>query len=174
MAKFKLQAGAELDLMTADEMGGLLDRHAKTLSAVPLIARTTFPLVADNNGNIGGGAQGNGVAVLKVKPGQRFDLLRVLLDSPAATPAAPITAGWVELKRDTGANPAEMFFPGSGNTVAPALYTDGDSCLRLFGGETLYAFGAGLAAGLSLVLSIQYRIVANVTVLRGDPEAGRS
>lgn len=174
MAKLRLQGGAEIDVATKGDIEDGFKRHRRlTLAQMPVLTRETVLVPTDGAGNVGGGANGIGLDVKRARPGQRLDFLRVMLHSPGSTPAAPLAAGWLWLVKDTPTNPPEMFWPQSGTTVAPSLYTDGDSCLRLWGGERLLALGAGLPVNATLMLRVQFRIVPDVNVLRvADPEAG--
>ena len=169
MAKLRVHGGAEIDVATTGDIEDGFKRHRRlTLAQMPILTRETVLLAVDGAGNVGGGATGAGTEVKRARPGQRLDFLRVLLHAQGATPAAPLTGGWLWLAKDIGSNPPEMFWPQAGSTtVAPSLYTDGDSCLRLWGGERLLAFGAGLTANTPLMLRIQYRIVPDVAALRG-------
>jgi hypothetical protein len=171
MGKQKFAIGGELDLLTPAEMGKATDQITKAvigLRQAPFVDHEVAIVAADANGLLGGGAGGAGVPVYRVPTGRRVDIQRVSLSSPAYTPAAPLTTGWIIASPDTGNGPPVYIWPGSGTTVLPSLYTDGDSAPRLHGGQRLMLAGAGLPANLEIVVFLQVRLWADYPQSRGS------
>jgi hypothetical protein len=161
MTKQKFAIGAELDLLSPADMGHATDQITRALIGTrqaPVIDRETTVVFTDAAGNLGGGAQGAGVAVYRVPTGRRVDINRAGLSSPAYTPATPLATGWIIAAADTGNAPPIYLFPGSGTTVLPSLYSDVDSAPRLVGGQRLVLVGAGLPANLEIVVLLQVRL----------------
>jgi hypothetical protein len=161
MTKQRFAIGAELDLLSPADMASATNQITRALIGTrqaPVIDQETTILQTDGAGNLGGGLNGAGLPIYRVPTGRRVDIQRVSLSSPGYTPAAPLTSGWIIASRDTGNGPPTYIWPGSGTTVLPSLYTDGDSAPRLSGGQRLMVAGAGLPANLEMVVQLQVRL----------------
>lgn len=165
MAKFKLQAGAEIDLLTDGELAKRLDAQTRALNSAPDVVDSEVTVTVDAAGNVGGGAAtgggtGDGVVIYGCPLGMRAQIQRIHLDDGAHTPAAPLAAGWLRFSRDqAGPGGTRAFLPAGGSTaVIPAVLTDGDSAIVLRDGQSLVLNGAGLPAGLSFNVSLQVRL----------------
>lgn len=175
MAKFALEAGVELDLLTPKEFDGgigqLVGEMGK-LWAPPLLRRPKEKLIVDASGNVGGGEGGAGQRVYHVPAGMRAQVNRWTLDAPAYTPASPLTNGWIRIAvNETSEGGTQMFFPPAGSTVAPAIVTQGSGDGVWLGPEeALYAWGASLPASANLLLNLQIMLYPNAQRLPGEPE----
>lgn len=169
MAKFQLKAGAEVDVLTEDELQRQVDRLERALTSKkqdrPTMRRATTELVADGSGNISGGigVGGNANVLYQCPVGFVAYVHRLNINAPGTVPGTPITTGSLVICRNANlAANVEYNFPGDGSpsaNVAPALVTDGQfSALWVNGGDMLVAGGAGLTAGLTLLVTMQIRL----------------
>lgn len=159
-AKLDLASGAELAAQTA-ELGDKLD----ALNGEPLLERVnTGGLTVAAGGTIGGGANGAGVPVFVCPQGMTARIVRMTVNNPAATPSAPIVAGWLQAYVDAASVPANLAFqtPVVGSTtVAPVILTDGShSAIMLRDQQQLVVVGAGLVAGQVYAVGLQVWLYA--------------
>lgn len=167
MARYELRAGAEIDLLTADEMrdalsdtmGKLGDALAAAQPSPELVRHEVATGTTDASGNIGGGLAGDGWPVYAVPVGMRAFVHRFLFQVASATPTSPLTTGQVLVCRNRPTPTAvEMFLPVSG-VVAPVLVTEGrDTAVQLLSGEKLILAAASLPTATAWSVNMQIRL----------------
>lgn len=155
--KMKLEGGAMVDLLSGEEfhqgielLGGRITDASKAMERLPAADGITQTIPAtvttDGSGNLGGGVNPtNPPALWRVPQGFSARLFRGTVDTTAATPAAPITAGWMRLYRDQVLPSSLIMFLPVGGVVAPLVWTDGrHNAAYLTDGQQLVVVGAGL------------------------------
>lgn len=154
--KQKFAIGGELDLIgTGDlkEASGQIIRAMIGLATPPTTIRPTAQFSADASGAI---LAGEGEDIVYICPvGARVKIHRWLLEAAGFTPVAPLNVGYLYARRGGSTGDPVLFWPGQGATVAPSLWTDGDSAVYLRSGERLVITGAGFAPNQSFLLHLQ-------------------
>ena len=167
MAEIELRAGAKVSLLSTEEYQSGLDKLLEELTnnqAVPTVMHAP-PVTAttDASGNLGGGALGNqAVVVYECPVGHQAFVHRIIVDAPTATPASPLTAGWMRFCRNAATlSSTEFFLPVQGD-VAPVEADWGSrSAPMLSSGESLVVFGASLGATIQYVFNLQVALWSN-------------
>lgn len=163
MAEVTLQAGATFDLASGGEIRDLRDQLADRLDALnadPLMERVNSGgLTVSAAGTIGGGAGGTGVPIFICPQNFAARVVRVTVNNPLATPAAPIAAGWLQGFVDSATVPGDLAFqtPAVGSTtVAPVILSDGtSSAIMLRDQQQLVVVGGGLTSGQVYSIGLQ-------------------
>jgi hypothetical protein len=117
-------------------------------------------LLVNTNGDLTSTENNTPSAVLRVMPGQRAEILRIIIWSQGASPAAPVTSGWIAVFRNSTVSGApEAFFPDSPDAwVIPNAYVGGGGAFWMKEGEKLLIKGSGLTPGLGVDIAITYRL----------------
>jgi hypothetical protein len=167
----KLAVGADLDVITPAELARAVEpiRHAiLSLSQAPTIIHHIYVTATTATGTLGGGAGGDGEVAYEAPVGRRVDIQRILIESPAVTPAAPMAVGWIRLCRNSAKSAAEVFWPKTGTTSIPVLETDGDPAIRLNNNDRVVINGAALTPSIEVVIQFQLRLWADYPIRRGE------
>lgn len=140
--RFKLEAGAELDLLTRDELLEALreDRLARS-------GREVTPVRVEENG-VTDGTGALTLEVFTVPLGREFALTRLVVDADGFTPGAPYKSGtgWIDVRRSG----ARVDFVNLQNGL-PALSVDSDKTAnRWRNGEQLEVVLAGGPANTNI------------------------
>lgn len=153
MAIVKLQAGAEVDILTAKEQAQLEVRKSQAAARrSPITMREPGEFTTDASGDYDN-------ALVRVPQGSRILVHRVSLWDPAATPAAPSTAGWWALYRNDASGAPLVFAPETtGGPVFPFIYSATSDGLVLAGGETLFLHVVGAAASQGFPFLVEFDI----------------
>lgn len=150
MAKVKLQAGAEVDILSAKEQAEITARKsAADARRSPLVLRDSGEVVTDASGDFDG-------ELYRVPQGSRVLVHRLSLWDPTVTPAAPNSTGWLAVYRN-GAEGAPIEFapePGSTN-VLPVLFTATSDGPVLRGGELLWLHVVGTTPSIRIVYGLE-------------------
>lgn len=146
-------------------LGGMLYKNNKDLLnflRVPTPVKVTYNLVADANGNIGGGfANPNPVLIYQCPMSHEGWVHRLAVTSPSGQPKSPLTTG--QLILISGAGDPLMFFP-VGGAIAPVLVTEGrGSAFHLNSGSFIRAYGDTFAAGTALRIDMQIILVQGMS-----------
>lgn len=162
--KFKLQAGAEIDLASPEELHAEIDRLCEALAAgdqIPTVETVSAQAVVTAGGVLGGGLNGDGAVIYEVPTGRVARIVRLTLATDTHTPAAPLAAGWIMASRNKPTPGTLLYmFPGSGGlptpNVLPAVVSDGTTAAAILrSSETLRLSGAGLPANLTIGVLLQ-------------------
>jgi len=157
----KMGVGVDFDTVTPDELEQAVEPIRKAIVSLqrpPDVLRVPATVTTDASGNVGGGANGQGLIIWEVPVGMRADITRVVLAGGGYTPAAPLTSGWLILCRNAAAAPPDWFWPASASgTLIPSLWENsaGGNAVRVASNERLVAVGAGLPANLTFNLTLQ-------------------
>ncbi len=155
--KFKLEAGAEADILSADELHKellpLMPRERATTWSDAETVRSAFLLVADAAGAVAE-PDGSPLAVFSAPLGYQFRIARIAIDAAGYDVKTPLTAG--SLTFYIG-NILVYPLPSASTTLAPLVITEGDPAQVLFGGDVLAVLGAGLPASQQIRVSMQLR-----------------
>ena len=170
MARYELRAGAEIDLLTPDEMadqlGGLKD-FLRSQAVAPSVEHTPpVTITSTAGGDIGGGAAGTQpVLIYECPVGMLAMVHRIVVDAPSATPAVPLTAGWMRFTRNAAVvGTTEFFLPVNGDIAPVEVDWGSNSGPVLISGETLLVWGASLGNAVQYVIHCQVRVWASTTV----------
>lgn len=166
--KVTLEAGASIDVLSADEAQAQTDqlaREIRKLNECPTVMIVAANFVVDAGGLIGGGLAGPGQTVFDCPPGMVAKLHRLVFASPAYTPAAPLVAGSIAWYRNNPEPGALIEFLPKSPTAAtvplvPALITAGEhNAAQLRAGDSLVFVGAGLPAAANISVNIQVQLL---------------
>lgn len=167
MAKVKLAAGAEIDLLSSDEHKHQTDRVVQALAELSKNLSTTTHhiegLITDASGNIGGGVGGPGHVLYRVTTSYAAAIHRYAFNAAGYTPGTPLQTGWLMIVENdpNGLGNLVVPLPGtSNNTVAPVTFTDGRaSAYLLRRGSELRVIGGGLPDNLPISIGLQLRLI---------------
>jgi len=159
VTKFKLSAGAELDLLSPDDLDRGLDpvvAALRKLSAPPMVRRDSVQITADASGNVASRD------IVRARPGTLVKVNRIIMTGDGATPTAPnapMQQGWIGFYRAAPSpSTLQSFVPvGGSTTVLPAMLVDGDGAVELHDGEVLVLAAGGLVANTVFTVNVQYR-----------------
>lgn len=142
--RFTLEAGADVDVLTEDELRKVLAEYQQMLRI-----RGSEQAATDANGNAA-------LTVYQVPAGMRFALARVLVELDGFTPAVPYDnpASYVELHRND--HRVEFFNVGEtipyswteGGRAAPVFLNHEKVIVRLFAGPAATNFQASIEGDL--------------------------
>lgn len=162
-----MSAGAAVNGVAADPLtpdvyarGVYATIRALQKPAAPDLMTWANTLTVNAAGNLVSTENNAPSAVIRVLAGQRAEILRIVIWSQNASPAAPITSGWIAAFRNSITSGApEVFFPDSPDAwVIPNLYEGGGGAFWLKEGEKLLIHGAGLTPGTNVDLAVTYRL----------------
>ncbi len=160
MAKVTLRAGAEIDLLSHEEMRQALTEHAgRLLKAIadPETLSIVETATTDSSGNLA--PAGQIVPLLKVPVGMIAIVHRINVEAAGHTRAAPLAPGYINFCADTTEASAVLVgLPADGTTTsAPASIVDSLSAAAVLkSGQTFGAYGASLAASTLFTFRMQY------------------
>lgn len=166
MTRMKIGVGEEIDVLTPREFGqglGLLMQQLQDAKTPDDMVISTVLQADPSTGIV------PATPLFDVPTGYRAQVMRMItwVNGPTYTPAAPLQQGWITIHRGSTDTVPDLWFPGSGSTLAPALYEGGDDTSpRYRSGEVLVAKGAGLP------LNQQVTIVGTIR-LWGDVVRGK-
>ena len=169
MGEYELRAGAKIELLTPEELADQLDALKEFLgnsTPVPTVIHTPpVTLTTDASGNVGGGAAGVAPVTLYECPvGFQAMIHRIVVDAPSATPAAPLTAGWMRFTRNAATvNSTEFFVPVNGDVAPVESDWGSNSGPMLLSGESLVVWGTALGTTIQYVIHCQVRLWAATT-----------
>lgn len=151
--------GGQIEICTPDEVEHVTNKVMRahlSQRQEPLVVTVTAAFVVDGTGAVS-------QEVYRTPEGQHCDIMRIDLSAEGATPAAPLTAGYLQMFADSSASlPALVRLPGDGKVttaVAPAGITyNNASAIRLRGGQSLWIVGASLAANTAFSLRLQLHL----------------
>ena len=155
--------GGEFDALTPAEFSDSLDKVIEKLAKtdVPSTIRQSAIGITDASGNLGGGIQGNGIELFQMPLGFHGYLYRLVVmpaDGSGFTAAAPISQGYVYIRRNDADGPTELFLPSGGSQIAPNIYEGGDTGPDLDNGERLLIIGTGLPNNIELSFFATWRM----------------
>lgn len=156
--KTKLEAGAEIDFLTADELRHELSPFVpreKPMSWSEAPTVRNHKLVSVNSAGMISTPQGDPVVIVTAALGYTYRIARLAISADGYSPSAPLTSGWLIFAIG---NILVYPLPIAGQALAPLVITEGDPAQVLFGGDDLAVIGAGLPADITLRLDLQLRM----------------
>lgn len=171
--KCELKAGASIDVLSPKEHKEQTDRLLEELKRAargPLVDLTSAIVATDAAGALGGGLTGPGIVVYTCPMGRTARLHRFSITTDAATPSAPVAAGWLSIYRNQpGPTALVHAFPQPGSaTLLPIVQT--------WGGETAPVFRSGdriMLAGAALPVSTKIGVTLQLCLYELPDAAGR-
>lgn len=162
MAIYKLQAGAELDVLSPREHDEHIQRSTTAIvkSVEGEYLTSTQQVTVDATGNLGGGPNGNGTLLYETPPGFLAILNRVTMDAQGYSPNAPMNSGYIKWHRGgPSSGSLVMFTPATGSAVLPFVWSEGRYAAPVFrSGEQLVLVGAGLPVNATIGIAFQFAL----------------
>lgn len=181
VARFELKAGAQVDLLTDEELGRQLDRWQRGLEQYlherqgTIRVFTGAQVPTDSNGNAITGPDGGGYGVYRVPEGFVAYLVRLVATSPTieAQVTNPSINGVLYFYADQATPSSFRGWDPSGSF--PVQYESSRSHAPMFrGGQKLVVTIRGLSISSSAIeenvaVSVQVILVRHSSIKEGDP-----
>lgn len=159
------ETGSSIWKEAVNAIGGLLHRNHQELLKkfdVPTPQKISYQVIADANGNIGGGMTNPSPVIIWQCPmSQEAWIHRLAVSSPAATPKTPLTTGEAVL---VDGSESMLFFLPVGGVVAPVIAAEGyGSAIHLNAGSRISVYGDSFAAGTALRFDLQVSLTRGIS-----------